>query len=148
MTAVSHKTPLKERVKHGLDEILILITGAEILIGFQYTGVFNKDFNDLPQSSQYLQIIVLVLLLFTLLMIMLPVPYHLIAENGDDTEAFCHFIRRAILITLFPFALSIGLDIFIVTQKIGGTVLGILISLLAIAAALTFWYFIEYARRQ
>jgi hypothetical protein len=148
VAAVSKPTPLKERVKHGLDEILILITGAEILIGFQYTVAFNKGFNNLPQSSQYLQIIVLVLLLLTLHMIMLPVPYHLIVENGDDTESFCKFIRRAILITLFPFALSIGLDIFIVTQKVGGTVLGLVASVLAIVTALTFWYFIEYARRQ
>jgi hypothetical protein len=148
MTAVFQKTTLKERVKHGLDEILILITGAQILIGFQYTGVFNKGFNNLPQSSQYLQLIVLVLLLLTLLVIMLPVPYHLIVQDGDDTETFYKFVRQMILITLLPFALSIGFDIYIVVQKVGGTLLGLVASVLAIAAALTFWYFIEYARRQ
>ena len=86
MAALSTRTPLKEQVKHGLDEILILITGAEILIGFQYTGVFKKSFDNLPQSSQYLQLVVLVLLLLTLLMILLPVPYHLIVDDGNAVD--------------------------------------------------------------
>jgi len=148
MVALTRPTSLRERVKHGLDEILILITGAEILIGFQYTGVFNKGFQGLPQSSQYLQIFVLVLLLLTLMLLMLPVPYHLIVEDGDDTEVFCHFIRQTMLITLLPFALSIGFDVYIVSQKIVGTGLGIVVSLAATAAIFIFWYFIEYMRRQ
>jgi hypothetical protein len=141
-------TALKDQIKHALDEILTLITGAEILIGFQYNAVFNKRFATLPRSAQYLQLLGLVLLLVTLILIMSPVPYHRIGEKGQDTRRFCVYVRRAMLAALLFFALGLGIDVYIVAQAIGGNLLGIIAGVAAGIAALLFWYGIEFARRQ
>ncbi len=141
-------TSLKDQIKHALDETLILITGAEILIGFQYSGVFNTGFERLPLPVKYLQIVGLILLLFTLILIMSPVPYHRIADCGKPSWRFCRFVRRAILVSLLPFALGLGLDVYIVTGKIGGQVLGAIAGVAAGLTALAFWYVIEFLRRE
>ena len=39
---------LHERVKTALDETRTLILGAQILLGFQYQGVFREQFDTLP----------------------------------------------------------------------------------------------------
>ena len=44
----------------------MLTLGAQVLIGFQYQAVFQKQFESLPRVSQYLDIGGLVLLLMTL----------------------------------------------------------------------------------
>ncbi len=148
MVTTTAQTPLKDEIKHALDEILTLITGAEILIGFQYTAVFNKRFEALPLPVQYLQLVGLVLLLITLILIMSPVPFHRIVEGGQDTRRFCIYVRRAMLSALIFFALGLGIDTYIVVQTVVGDGLGLIAGVLAGAVALVFWYGIEYARRQ
>jgi hypothetical protein len=142
------QTSLKDQIKHALDEILTLITGAEILIGFQYTAVFNKRFEALPVLTQYLQLLGLVLLLITLILIMSPVPYHRIVEGGQDTRRFCKYVRRAMLAALVFFALGLGIDVYIVVQAVAGNGLALPVGVIAGCAALLCWYGIEYARRQ
>jgi hypothetical protein len=138
---------LKDQVKHSLDEILILITGAQILIGFQYNAVLARGFENLPIPVQHWQLIGLVLLLFALMLIMSPVPYHRIVAQSQDTQRFCHYINYVIVIALVPFALGLGLDTYIVAQKIGGNTLGLIAGLIALLLAAAFWYVIELIRR-
>jgi hypothetical protein len=145
---ITAQTQLKDQLKHALDEILTLITGAEILIGFQYTAVFNKRFETLPLSSQYLQLVGLVLMLVTLVLIISPVPYHRIVEGGQDTRSFCKYVRRAMLTALIFFALGLGIDIDIVVQMVLGSGPALVAGITAGCAAILFWYGIEYARRQ
>lgn len=95
-----------------------------------------------------MQLVGLVLLLLTLILIMSPVPYHRIAERGKDTKEFCRYVRRAMLVTLLLFALGLGIDVYIVVQKISGTIPGLISGIIAVSIALTFWYVIEFARRQ
>lgn len=141
-------TALKDQIKHALDEILTLITGAEILIGFQYSAVFNKRFATLPVPAQDMQLVGLVLLLITLILIMSPVPYHRIVEQGQDTERFCLYVRQVMLAALVFFALGLGMDVYIVVQAVVGNLAGIIAGAIAGIAALLFWYGIEFARRQ
>jgi len=148
MSQAVSQTPLKDQIKHALDEILTLITGAEILIGFQYSAIFNKRFESLPLPAQYLQLVGLVLLLITLILIMSPVPFHMIVERGQDTRHFCFYVRRIMLAALVCFAFGLGIDVYIVVQSIGGNLLGLLAGGAAGAVALLFWYGIEFARRQ
>ncbi|HVU11637.1 MAG TPA: DUF6328 family protein [Phototrophicaceae bacterium] len=148
MAVTAAQTPLKDQIKHALDEILTLITGAEILIGFQYTAVFNKLFATLPEISQYLQVLGLVFLLITLILIMSPVPYHWIAEGGQATRRLCDYVRGVVLIALLFFAFGLGIDAYIVVEVVGGSLLGVVGGSAAGLAALGFWYAIEYARRR
>ena len=44
---------LTEKVKTALDEIRILIMGAQILLGFQLCGVFADAFEELPSLDRF-----------------------------------------------------------------------------------------------
>ena len=131
---------LSDKIKHGLDESLILITGAQILIGFDFQGVFNSGFDKLPESSHYLKIISLGLLLVTLCLVLSPAPYHKLVEHNHNTRRFHRFIRKVILFALFPFAVGLGLDIYIATEKILGVTQAIIIGALTALFALFAWY--------
>ena len=45
---------LSKKVKIALDETRILILGAQILLGFQFRGVFSDGYEQLPSQARYL----------------------------------------------------------------------------------------------
>ena len=61
-----------EKVKIGLNECRMLGLGAQVLIGFQFQGVFQPRFSKLPTSSHIAQIGGLVLLLARLGALIVP----------------------------------------------------------------------------
>jgi uncharacterized membrane protein len=134
------QTKLSDKINHALDESLILVTGAQILIGFNYQGVFDKGFENLPELSRYLQLVSLGLLLITLCMVLSPAPYHCLAERNQDTSRFHQFIRKVIVAALLPFALGLGINLYISTEKILGAALGLAAGSLTVLIALFFWY--------
>jgi hypothetical protein len=77
-------TKLKNKIKTALDESRSLILGAQILLGFQYRAVLEKQFELLPTSSQYVQLVALTVLLIAIAFIMSPCPYHRIVPEGED----------------------------------------------------------------
>src|SRR4051794_1758114 len=112
------ETKLSDKIDHALNESLILITGAQILIGFNFQGVFDKGFESLPEFSRYLKLGSLGLLLITLCMVLSPAPFHYLAERNQDTPRFHNFIRKVVMVALPPFALGLGINLYIATEKI------------------------------
>lgn len=45
---------LSRKVKIALDETRMLILGAQILLGFQFRGVFSDGYERLPTDARYL----------------------------------------------------------------------------------------------
>ena len=45
---------LSKKVKVALDETRMRILGAQILLGFQFRGVFGDGYDQLPPGSRYL----------------------------------------------------------------------------------------------
>ncbi len=131
---------LSDKIKHGLDESLILITGGQILIGFDYQGVFNPGFEKLPELSRYLKLGSLGLLLITLCLVLSPAPYHMLVECNNNTRRFHLFIRKTITAALFPFAVGLGIDVYVAVQKIIGTPQAIVTGGLTSLVALFAWY--------
>lgn len=134
------RTKLSDKIKHGLDESLILITGAQILVGFDYQGVFNPGFERLPEFSRYLKLGSLGLLLLTLCLVLSPAPYHKLVEHNHNTHRFHRYIRKVITAALFPFALGLGLDIYVAVEKVLGTAQAIMTGGLTSLVALFAWY--------
>src|SRR5438067_11229117 len=104
---------LSKKVKIALDETRILILGAQILLGFQFRGVFSDGYEQLPTHLRYLDGFALALMVCVVGLLITPGPYHRIVEGGEDSE---HLHRLATVIAelaLFPFALALGIDIVI-----------------------------------
>jgi hypothetical protein len=47
---------LLKKVKLALDETRMLILGAQILLGFQFRGVFSDGYDQLPTEARYLNV--------------------------------------------------------------------------------------------
>ena len=82
-----------------------------------------------------------------LFLLMTPGAYHQIIERGEDTERMHRFTTRIMCVALLPFALGLGIDAFVATEKIIGVAPDITAGLAALLFSLSFWYGIEAVSR-
>src|SRR5215831_19431168 len=118
----------------------MLILGAQILLGFQYRAVFEQGFDDLPQNAQYAQLAGLMILLIAIALIMLPGAYHRIVREGMDAEDVHDFTTKIMDVALFPFLTALGIEVYVISEKVAGTVGGLSLGLGTSAVALFCWY--------
>jgi hypothetical protein len=81
-------------VKTALEETRMLVLGAQVLLGFEFSGVFRDGFERLPLHTRYLDGIALLLLIVTVALLITPETYHHIVEVGRDTGRFHQLISR------------------------------------------------------
>src|SRR5438552_18037507 len=75
-------------VKTALDETRMLVLGAQVLMGFEFSGVFRDGFERLPLHARYLDGIALLLLIVTVALLITPETYHHLVELGRATRRF------------------------------------------------------------
>ena len=73
--------------------------------------------------------------------------FHQIAEGGRDTPRLIEFTGRAAAFALLPFALGIGLQMYIVAQAVLGDTAAVPLGLAGMVFALIFWYGVEWIWR-
>lgn len=134
---------MEEKIENALNESRILVLVAQVLIGFQYQSIFQPGFEKLSWASQYLKLGGLGLMLLALTLFLAPAAYHRIVENGRLSAQFHQFITTVSMPALLPFALALGIDFYVMGDKLMGRPMGILSGLLACLIALFFWYGIE-----
>jgi hypothetical protein len=84
---------LSQKIKLALEEIRILILGAQILLGFALRGVFADRFDALPAHARYLDGLGVGLLVCVVALLIAPGPYHRIVEQGQDSGRLHHSPR-------------------------------------------------------
>jgi hypothetical protein len=139
---------LEEKVKNVLDEARMLILGAQVLVGLQFRSIFEKGFDSLPLASQLLKLLGLGLLLLAVGLLISPMAYHRIVERGESTEEIHKYTSNLMKYALLPFALGLGIDLYVATQKVIGWKSGVAAGLLGFLVALFFWYLLEAYRRR
>jgi Family of unknown function (DUF6328) len=139
---------LRDRVQNALDEARLLILGAQVLLGFEYRSVFEKGFEQLPAHSRYLKLLGLSALLITLALLIWPGSYHRIVNKGVDSEDLHQFTTRVMTWALLPFALALGFDMFVASERVAGPFIGITIGVFAAILAIYFWYVLEAIERK
>ena len=140
---------IKDKVENALNEARMLVLGAQVLIGFQFRAVFEPGFESLPLPSQFFKLVGLGLLLVALGLIISPAAYHRLVEQGEDTHEQHRYTSRLMAFALLPFALGIGLDLYVVAEKVLGWKLGAAAGLFGSLVAVTLWYGVElYMRRE
>src|SRR5207249_8282778 len=101
---------LKDRIENALDENRMLVLVVQVLIGFQFKGVYESGFDRLPLFSHRLKLISFALFFITLALLLMTATYHRIVERGQDTHSLHGFITGMMEWALLPFALGIGTD--------------------------------------
>ena len=104
---------LMKKIENALDEARILVLGVQVLMGFQYQAIFQKQFSTLPHHAQLLKVWALWALLIAMVLLMAPAAYHRIVERGGTSHDFHEFITRVTTPALLPFALGIGVDFYV-----------------------------------
>lgn len=139
---------LKERVDGVFDEARLLVLGACLLVGFQYRAFLETGFDALPISSQVLKLVALFGMLAAVAMLVSPSAYRRIVERGENTEELYRYAARMMIFALLPFALGVGVDLYVAVAKVLGFRWGFAAGVLALAAAAFFWYALALFRRR
>src|SRR5689334_19173100 len=111
---------ISDKIQDALNEGRILILGAQILVGLYFNGTFEPGFSRLSKSSQYLSLLGLSLILVSFALLMSPVSFHRIVDRGGDHRDLEDFIPAIMVLALFPFALSLGLTLYVAADKLLG----------------------------
>jgi hypothetical protein len=139
---------LSKKVKIALDETRMLILGAQILLGFQFRGAFSDGFDQLPIDARYLAGLALGFMVCVVGLLIAPGPYHRIVEGGADSGHFHRVVTVIAELALLPFALALGLDIFITASRIFGEFGGAGAGTAAAVLAIAFWYGLPRMRKR
>jgi hypothetical protein len=131
---------LSKKIKTALDETRMLILGAQILLGFELRAAFSESFDQLPASARHLEALALMLMTVAVALMITPGTYHRIVEGGRDSGAFHEVTTIIADISLFPFALALGLDLFVSIEHVCGRSTGMAAGIGATLAALAMWY--------
>ena len=141
-------TKVKDKIKHVLTEIRVVLPGAQALLGFQFASLLMEGFEKLPQTSKYVHFASLSLIALAIIFMMTPAAYHRLVERGEETEHFHRFSSRMLLASMIPLALGITGDFYVVAQKITGSdAFSITISLLMLALFYGLWFGYTLYRR-
>jgi hypothetical protein len=132
-----------KKVKLALDEARTLILGAQVLLGFQLRSAFQDQFHVIPTQSRFLDATALLLMSLVVGLLIAPAICHRVVENGDATARIQRLTRLVMAAALIPFALAIGINLFVAMERIAGSAAGALAGVAATATAVWFWFGIE-----
>jgi hypothetical protein len=139
---------LQQKVKTALDETRMLILGGQILLGFGLRGVFADGFEQLPPYVRYLDAVGLALMVVVIGLLILPEPYHRIVESGSDSGAFHDVVTGIADLVLLPFALALGIYVYLAVERVFGAGGASAAGISAAALALALWYGLPRVRRR
>jgi hypothetical protein len=140
-------TELRHKIKNALDEGRTLVLGAQVLLGFEFRSFFEQSFEQLPMVTRYLKAGALGCLLIAIIVLFVPASFHRIVERGEDTERLHRVSTKFITWALLPFGLGMGIDAFVLGEKVWQQIGGIVAGICVTAAALFFWYGLEWLAR-
>jgi DMSO reductase anchor subunit len=139
---------LKNRIRNVLDESRMLVLASQLVLGLQFRSFFEAGFDKLPILTRLLKVGGLGLILIALGLLIAPAAYHRIVERGEDSEELHRYATRLLRWALLPFALGLGVDLFMATEKVVGRKWGVAAGFVGVVVALFFWYLLEFYMRR
>lgn len=94
------KEKLKRKADQLLQEIRIVLPGTQALLGFQFIAFFNETFLELDDYLRQIHFATLIVTMACTLLLISPVAYQQISEDGHTTKNFISFARKTTTITI------------------------------------------------
>lgn len=124
-----------------------LILGAQVLFGFQFQAVFQETFADLSASVRSIDNVALALMALAIGLLIAPSMQHRIIEGGADTNRIHRVAGLFAGAALLPFGISLGLDVYIVFDRVLGLSIALAVGGLFGALAGLLWFVVGLALR-
>jgi hypothetical protein len=131
---------LAGRTKTALDELRMLMMGAQILLGFQFHAPFQNAFGQLSPLEKKIEIVVLGTITIVVGLLIAPSARHRILEQGEATPSINDYISRIAMVALVPFALALALDLGLAASHSISGLTGVIVGTVGGASALGLWY--------
>jgi hypothetical protein len=138
----------QRKLKTALNETRLLVLGGQILLGFQFNGVFQESFGELSSLARGLDAAALLLMVTALGLLIAPSMQHRIVEQGRTSERLFRVTGAMAGAALLPFAISLGIDHYIVFERLFGPAAGYIAGAVFLVLALVFWYGLEYLAKR
>ena len=138
---------IEQRFQTALDESRLLMLATQILFGFQLNTVFQDQFATFTLTMRQVDAVALLLMVVALALLLTPPSQHRLVERGRITGRIRTTVTICTESALLPFALSLGLDIYLVFTHGFGEGIGIAAGALIFALAVAGWYLFEFGYR-
>jgi hypothetical protein len=138
---------IERKFKLALDETRLLMLASQILFGFELQSVFQDGFAAWPATARQADMVGLMLMVLALGLILTPTSVHRIAEQGQITGRVRTVLTLCTEFALLPFAMSLGIDLFVVMGKGFGPAIGLAVGIAFFVLAVLGWYVVEFIYR-
>jgi hypothetical protein len=118
---IDERNPLSlaEAAQYLLDEARMVLPGIQALLGFQLIVVFNPAFaQQLSPSEQRVHLLAVALVAAAVALVMAPAAYHRQTGPHEVTRTFVRLSTRLLLCSMWPLAVGIALDFYLVSRVI------------------------------
>ena len=141
---------LDSAASHILEECRMVLPGIQALFGFQLIAVFNEGFGEkLSRAEQWLHLGAIVLTVLAMALVMTPAALHRQAEPKEVSERFVWIASKMVLWGMFPLALGVCLDVYIVASIITRhEVLAVVIAVAMVAVFAALWLLLPSRERR
>jgi hypothetical protein len=110
---------LDTAASHVLEECRMVLPGIQALFGFQLIAVFSDAFAQrLTPLEQRLHLAAIVLVVVAIAQVMAPVAIHRQTQLRTLHERFVEAAARLLLASMFPLAIAICLDVYLVARVV------------------------------
>lgn len=139
---------MAHKFQTSLDETRLLMLASQILFGFQLQTVFQDQFSTFTLTMRRVDASALLLMVVALALLLAPCSQHRLVEHGHITGRIRRAVTRYTEAALLPFAVSFGLDIYLVFAHGFGETIGIAAGAAIFALAILGWYVAELVFRE
>jgi hypothetical protein len=139
---------LEAKLKTALNENRLLILGTQVLFGFQFNGIFQEQFEQLPPQARVLECSGLTLLMLSVAFLIVPSMEHRIVERGQDSPHVLNVATFFAGLALLPLSIALAFDMYVAMEGMVGATGGILSGSLFFVAALMLWYVLAFALKR
>jgi hypothetical protein len=135
--------PLPKAMDNLIEECRMLLPGIQALFGFQLIAVFNSTFAEkLSSLEQQLHLVAIGLVGVAIALILTPAAYHRQIDHVSITRRFIDVSTRLMLWSMASLALSIGLDLYLVSRLILHNTLASLLIMLGLFVLFIFLWLV------
>jgi hypothetical protein len=138
---------LQKKLKLALNDNRLLILGTQVLFGFQFNGIFQELFVELPYPSRVLEACGLTLLMVSIAFLVAPSMHHRLVEGGRDSARVLKLATDFAGFALLPLTFALAFDMFVTVAWTLGLIAGATIGATFFLVAILSWYSLGFLLR-